>query len=537
MMFRFRRTAPGPYIGAVLPGFTAGRIEPRRSRRWLFFAALAFVAFIYGCAVAIFPTLFYSIFAIPIVMLGLAALWALPDTNADHGRLIRALYWAYLVSLLLWPSYLAIALPGLPWINVQRLFLIPLCAIFGYSLATSKIMRVELSEVLSDNRAVAGLFFAFMALQFATTPLSSSLGASINKLFINQCAWTVPFFISCWMFRTEKYRRNWYGMLLVLVLITAAEALLEYYLHKVPWRDHIPGFLHESEDYVQANLRRATGLYRTKGFTVNTLVLAELLGMTAPFVFHAAFTSRTMLAKLFWIAYLPCHFLVIVTTDSRLGMVSYFASGLLYVGIWNLLRWRERKHDPFAPALVLAYPLGAAAFGVLALTWTRLYRMVFGGGANSASDIARQTQWKMMWPKLGSWPFGHGPNTSGHTLGYIDATGLLTVDSYYITVLLEYGIAGFLVFYSMFLLSAGQLTGIVLRGTASRPSLAVPVAISMIIFVIDKSVLSLQNNHSIIFMILGMALALRYRLRADGMPQPSGQVTDVPFRFKTPVKV
>jgi O-antigen ligase len=127
----------------------------------------------------------------------------------------------------------------------------------------------------------------------------------------------------------------------------------------------------------------------------------------------------------------------------------------------------------------------------------------------------------MMWPKLWSWPFGHGPNTSGHTLGYIDATGLLTVDSYYITVLLEYGIAGFVIYYSVFLLTAGQLTRMVLQGPTRKPSLAVPVAISMIVFVIDKSVLSLQNNHSIIFMILGMAFALRYRMNSEAATSAS----------------
>jgi len=521
MKISLLRTTQSASAAAILPGYAAARIEPRRSRRWIFFAGLISVAFLYGCAVAIFPTFFYSIFTIPIIILALASLWALPDTNADHGRAIRSLFWLYLVSLLLWPSYLAIALPGLPWINVQRLFLLPLCAIFFFSLSTSKVVRTELGEVLSANRFAATLVFSFVILQFATTILSPTIGASINKLFINQCAWTVPFLISCWMFRTEKHRRHWYAALLVLVLLTAVEALLEYKMQKVPWRDHIPSFLGESEDYVQANLRRATGLYRTKGFTVNTLVLAELLGVTAPFVFHAAFTSKKALTRLFWIIYIPCHFFVIVTTDSRLGMVSFLASGLLYLGIWNLLRWRERRHDPFAPALVLAYPLGAAAFGVLALTWTRLHRMVFGGGANSASDIARQTQWKMMWPKLWSWPFGHGPNTSGQTLGYVDPTGLVTVDSYYITVLLEYGIAGFFIYYSIFLLTAGQLTRKVLQGPTRKPSLAVPVAISLIVFVIDKSVLSLQNNHSIIFMILGMAFALKYRLNSEGTPAAS----------------
>jgi len=179
MKFGFSRTAQSSTVAGVLPGFLAGRIEPRRSRRWLFFGALTLVAFIYGCAVAIFPTLFYSIFAIPIIGLGLAALWALPDTNVDRGRAIRSLFWLYLVSLMLWPSYLAIALPGLPWINVQRLFLLPLCAIFFYSLSTSKVVRTELGEVLSANRFASTLFFSFVVLQFATTVLSPSIGASI----------------------------------------------------------------------------------------------------------------------------------------------------------------------------------------------------------------------------------------------------------------------------------------------------------------------------------------------------------------------
>lgn len=515
MKRRFLSAAPMPGGARVLPRYAASRLPLGRFQRLAWLSGFALIALIYGSAAAIFPPFFYSFFSVPLIGLALISLWALPDTNSDYGRPIRSLFWLYMLSVLLWPSYLAIALPGLPWINVQRLFLLPLCALTIYAFCTNKQMRRELGEVLRANSLATKLFVSFVVIQFITTPFSPIKGTTLNKLFINQCEWTVVFLLSCWMFRDSRDVKRWYNCLLVILLLVAAEAFLEYHLHKVPWRDHVPAFLKESQDYLQANLRRATGLYRTKGFTVNTLVLAELMGITAPFVIHAAFSSPSIVGRIFWTLFTPVHFAVILTTDARLGMVGFFLSALVYVGVWSVKRWRERRQDLLAPAIVIAYPVGAAAFIALSLVWTRLYRLVFGGGANAASDIARQTQWKMMWPKLLHWPFGHGTASSGETLGYVDAAGLLTVDSYYITLLLDFGILGLAVFCCLFLIPSFQLLHSSIRLPAQKPDLRTPVAVSMISFLLIKSVLSLQPNHTLMFMILGLGFALTYRVREE----------------------
>jgi hypothetical protein len=69
-----------------------------------------------------------------------------------------------------------------------------------------------------------------------------------------------------------------------------------------------------------------------------------------------------------------------------------------------------------------------------------------GGGSTGFSDQARQVQFDMLWPKLFANPFGYGSGRSGEVLGYRLPGGLLTVDRYVITMLLDYDVIGFLLF-------------------------------------------------------------------------------------------
>src|SRR6185312_9551775 len=87
---------------------------------------------------------------------------------------------------------------------------------------------------------------------------------------------------------------------------------------------------------------------------------------------------------------------------------------------------------------------------VLAATFVvpRLHVAIWGGGAQQSSTDARVAQFNLGMPKILHNPFGYGIGMGAETLGYAPF-GQLTIDTYYISVALEYGVLGFIIYYSM----------------------------------------------------------------------------------------
>ena len=102
----------------------------------------------------------------------LMAIWALPDRPHAPTKTMEFFFAGLMVSSIVWPNYLALALPGLPWITVIRLTAFPMAFLLLISLSTSVSFRSELRQSL---RAVPGLWLAFLVfvvMQFVTIAFS-----------------------------------------------------------------------------------------------------------------------------------------------------------------------------------------------------------------------------------------------------------------------------------------------------------------------------------------------------------------------------
>ena len=105
----------------------------------------------------------------------------------------------------------------------------------------------------------------------------------------------------------------------------------------------------------------------------------------------------------------------------------------------------------------------------------------------------------------------------GETLGFgRDQGGVLTIDTYYLSILLEYGAIGFIVYYGMFAIAIynGGKKGLFSKTLSEDKSFIVPITVSLIAFIVMKSVLSQQDNHPVVFMMLGALVALFERSSA-----------------------
>lgn len=486
------------------------REDRKRHRRLL--TAIILVGMIYGFLVSIFPVFLYLYLAIPILILTGFVIWALPERDGYPEATIERLFFAFFLSIFLWPNYLAVELPGLPWITMVRLWAAPLFLIFVISLSISPAIRVSIREAFAASPWMLKLMLAFVAIQTLTIPLSNRIATSVNKFLDAQFGWTTIFFVAAIVFMKPGRPRLWAVLYCAMAVFLGLLAVPELRNGQVLWAGDVPSFLAIDDERVQAIMaggrRFATGIYRLQSTFSTPLNFAEFLGYATPFFLYFLTTVRSPTARVAILAFLPFSFWVIRGTDSRLGVIAFFASVLIYLLLWGLRRWMRKRHDIFAPFIVLTYPLIAGVFFVLTLVWQRLGNMVYGGGPQQASNLARQAQYEAGFAKIAKMPIGNGIGQGAESLGHANLAGVITIDSYYLLIGLEYGVLGFLAYYGLMLVAIWQGIKYGLSARSRDTELLIPAATMLIVFVIVKGVLAQDDNHSAVFMVLGMVAAL-----------------------------
>lgn len=488
---------------------------------WTILAVLVLVAacFTYGFYFSAMAPARIMPFTVPLAVLALMVVWGLPAGAYAPTRALEPLYFAFFAALILWPNYLAIALPGLPWVTMLRLIVVPLILVFLVCLSASPAFRRKLGQVLNTDKVIWRLLAAYVALQTFSLAISIDPGSSLNRYIIAQMNWTAIFFVSVVVFTRQGFATHWSRLLLVMLAVLCAVGIWENQLKHVPWAGHIPSFFKIEDEAVLRILagasRAATKIYRVQATATTPLGLAEVLGLAVPFAIHMVIDRNPIIVRVLGALFIPLAVYVILLTDSRLGVVAALGSVMVYLLIWGLIRWRQERDGLIGPAVVLTYPAIFVAFVAATFFIGRLRNQVWGDGSQAASDDSRMEQWAMAIPKLMARPIGYGFSKGGTALGFTNGAGVLTIDSYYISVLLELGIAGFVVYYGLMLRAAWTAASTVVGSRQDQEiRLLLPIAVAIINFVVVKSVLSQDANHPLIFMMLGAVVALTYRSRA-----------------------
>ena len=508
--FRQRKLAPAP----VLAMYTGPAFWQRHRRKLLL--ALTLWTLFYGFVFGLTTTYFLLQLTIPLVLLAAATIWLLPESEAAPVGLLHTLLFAFVVVLLIWPDYLAITLPGLPWITAIRLAAVPLAFALFVCLSTSPELRDELSEVLSVTPWVWKLMAAFGVIALLSVAVSSEPGASFNKLIVAGTNWFVVFFVAAYVFRTPGRVTSFAFLLCGIAVVVSLVGVQEYRHSAVPWAGHIPSFLAVQDESVQRILaggaRAATGIYRVQSKFTTSLGLAEFYALLMPFLVHFMVFGQRWWLRLGAAAMIPFLFRMIILTDSRLGMVGFFLSCVLYLAVWAVWRWQRDRDSLFGPAILLSYPAVFVAFIVSTFAVGRLRALVWGSGAQQASTDGRKQQFIAGIPKVFERPWGYGIGRSAETLGFTNGAGSLTIDTYYLAVALEFGVVGFFVYYAIFVNALWNGARRLPHAYTPEHMLIAPLTIALFNFVVIKSIFSQQENHPLAFIMLGAIVALCWQM-------------------------
>lgn len=503
--------------------------------RLALFALAAGAFFAYGFAYGLTAPLQIVLMSIPGFILAFLVVWTLPPGEYAPWPLLEPLFLAFFCAVVLWPVYLAVALPNLPWITMVRLFATPMLFTLLICVSTSKTFRIRLGQIIGSDKMIWRLLVTFVALQSASVVISTNPDISVNKWVVYQLNWTTIFFVSCFLFSLRGFADRWAKMFIATGYVICFYGLWEARLGLLPWAGHIPDWLRIEDESVIRLLggvvRSAKGIHRVQSSSTTPLGMSELLGLMSPFAIHYLMNARSVILRVASAVFLPLSLQLVLLADSRLGLVAMLGAVLGYVLIWGALRWRRDSKSLFAPALVLTYPALFSVVLTATLVINRIRNRVWGSGASAASTESRSQQWENAIPKIATHPFGHGIGRAARDLGFVSPSGVVTIDSYYLTLLMDVGILGFIVYFAMFLRGVWiSASAVVVHKVEGEDALLLPLCVALMNFVIVKSVFSQDSNHPLVFMMLGGVVAMAYRIRstASGDAKPSIAVAASP---------
>lgn len=484
-------------------------------------AALIALAAVYGLLCSVLPFQLLIVPAVPI-LLGIGMiLWMLPDVGGVREEWIGTALLTYVACNVLWPAYMALNLPGVPWITPTRLALFALLAVAVPNYATSAELRTKISEAVWTQPLIAKAFWLFWATTLFALVISVDRVSSLNKFANNQIYWTMMFCLACWLATREGYADRFGKIMAWTIIPVALLAINEYRVSAVIWVPYLPTWLQGDPEMIAKvgsfSGRAYTGQYRARGTFGGSLYFAEYLALAFPFVLHSMSRSKKLYQ---WALMIMASLAMAATmnfTGSRSAALAMLLSPIMFafLAAWRTRIWQGRSLK--ASAVLYGYPAFTAILAMLVIFWPRLHVMIIGGAQHQGSSDARKVQWAMGWPKIFSHPFGHGAATSGGVLGFYNGgSDSATVDSYFLTLLLDYGFLGWASFVAFLVLAMWFAWHAYNRADREDMLVLAPLIMALFNFTIIKTVSSTEGSMPIVFIMVGCIVGiLAQQKRAD----------------------
>lgn len=488
------------------------RTRPGPFRRALFVSMLVFTAIIYGLMAVVMPIQLLVMMLTPIFVIIAIILWMLPDIGGVQTARMQSLLIAFLGFSIAWPNYLAFNLPGLPWVTPTRITLFWLVAVFILNVSTSRELRDGLRDSVSAMPRYMKVFWLLWLVTTISIVFSDQLTSSINRYVNNQIYWTMIFFATALVATQPGFVVRVARILLWSTVIVLIYSLYEAMAQRVIWIDYLPPFMKIDPDVIEmvmeAQSRAGTEAYRVRGPYIVALYFSEYLTMALPFFVHATAQERRFPSFMALLAATLGLIVLMYLTDSRsamVGIVIVLAAYPLFIAAQQLAK---KNRSILGSAVVYGYPAIAVILGLIIVFWRRAHVLVLGGGQHQSSSDARNEQWAMAWPKLASHPLGYGTARGNDALGFFSPSGKGTVDSYYITVMMDSGVLALPLFLAVFLIPAFVAFQYFRDAKTPEMLLLAPLALALINFTIVKGVLSTEHTVPLAFIFIGCIVGL-----------------------------
>lgn len=496
----------------VLSSYQSDRLSAKG--RWRLAMGWFAVSFIFGFLFAALPAESRPMLALPLLGMAAFVIWLLPETGRPPTKLLTRLFFAYFIALVLWPYYLAVQVPGAPLIEIRRVLLLLSTFFLLICISVSEDFNRTMKEIMASRSFFFKVLLSFVAVQFLSVITARDVQDAVMVFIRNQLQWTVVLFIAIYVMSKPGRIMTFANIVRTMAISLSILAILEYRNGGILWANHIPSFLQVSDPAMEKLLTPVfrSGEYRVTGTFSVSLCFAEFLALTMPFFLHYIMVGRNIYYKLVMIVADLLVMNAILLTQARVGLVCMMVIHGIYFLIWSIRFWRTRKDSLFGPLLMLCYPAGLALTALAMIFVGRLRGLWLGGAEEGASNIGRLEQMAKMPSVLIKRPlFGYGPSQGGPALDYRNREGHQSIDSSLLSIPLDYGFIGFVLYYTMFIYMLIQGMKLASQATDEEGTYAMPLAVIVAAWLTSRIVLSQDDNASFMYMVLGALVGLAYQ--------------------------
>lgn len=464
---------------------------------WIFLVACtALAAFFSGGA----PVISIGIIGLVFGFVGIFLLVVLPKPSENVRRYCLYLLCLYLFFLVVWPRYAFFRLPGLPGLSPPRLIQLSVLLLWVYLIIKSDGFRERAIERFRLAGPFVIMLGAFVVLKFFSVFVSDFTMQSAKGWLNELISFYLLFFITVSVVESSE---DFYSILKSLTLAFLAVCfvgLYEFYIG----RNVFFGFVDVDSDYLYEVLRdkERAGAYRIQSTFSHPLALSEYAVMTMPLVAILFFWGKINLFRVSaFIFLLALGAFIVLKTGSRSGLGAFLA---ITIFSFSLVCIREIVRQKSAVAtgfyfLILIGIIGCAAIGTYFISDILVGRTL----REYNSGMVRIEMWRHGLHLAAESPIlGYGQDMAAAVLGFTGRGGVLTIDSYYLSILLESGFIGLFLYVAMagFVVFKSLQFGM-MRSGHSFDVLMILAALTG--FFIIKLILSLTHNHGLVMVIIG----------------------------------
>lgn len=405
--------------------------------------------------------------------------------------------------------------------NPMRVTAISLTLLFGYLIFSRKDFQSCVIEITTKYWII---FYGGVANVLVGMMVLPVMGGELPTL--SSALFDIMVYAAFALGAAYLYWKNGRKVLhrFILIICSASAILLpigtiERMQQMVLWRSLIPpGFGGEDAALIQSIMAGAfrDGNYRVQSVFSNPLLFAEYLAVTSPILLSAMlWTKNNTLRFILFPLYIYGLYAALVFPSARLSFVALVA-GHCAIGSLGLLYWKRHSNSRnlLADAGLLAIPAAVSILSVLLLFSRRFQIFVFGGREHAGSNEARSTQWEAAFRSLPQSPvFGFGYGEAVDLAGTVGQKQTLTIDSWYINVMLESGVIGTSLYAAAFFAATYRACQLSVLIKGRDAALMMALTAMMVAKMTINGVLSLTHNHVLLFFAYGIVIgaSLRYQ--------------------------
>ena len=481
-----------------------------------FFVGVAILAALVGIIAAWFP-LTFSLGLTGLLGLLVVFLMAviLPSHLHAPGGLLRGMIALVLVVSALWPGYVTFKYGAAPGMNPTRLAYWCLVMLWFFWFTASPKLRQHLFAQLGGFKGYHGLLVVFVVWQLLASAVSSSPFASSYYLVKLLFGGYLFYLVVLGVMRDAEDVERAVTWVVIAAALVSLIGMLEGFRKANLFAGLFPTDPEQLETLQWIILDKTrSGAYRVASTFSHPLAFAEYLTMCLPLAAYLVLNGQTRWRKVLGLGALPLMLVALYLSRTRSALVVaaiVAVTLMLIVGVRATAQRRNFLHAVIGTCLMVGVLLAMVGGGGL-LTELTLGRDAAERGSTYArvDMMARGSTLVALEPLA-----GYGPGRAAITLGAQPGHVNISIDNYYLSMALESGLPGLLLFF--FTLAYPIALGL-FRGL-TQPTrtgwMALALASALLAFAAERGVLSLTNNLDFSLMLIAMLLVTELHIRRE----------------------